>query len=102
MTATPIPRTLAMTVFGDLSLSVIDELPPGRMPIATRVCYESQRQQVYRIIRDEVRKGRQAYIICPLVEESEKLELKAATRMAEHLAEDVFLMRIGRCTGDEA
>jgi ATP-dependent DNA helicase RecG len=63
MTATPIPRTLAMTVFGDLSLSVIDELPPGRTPVLTKVCSEAQRQQVYRIIREEVRKGRQAYII---------------------------------------
>jgi ATP-dependent DNA helicase RecG len=100
MTATPIPRTLAMTVFGDLSLSVIDELPPGRMPIDTRVCQESQRQQVYRMIRDEVRKGRQAYIIYPLVEESEKSELKAATGMAEHLAEDVFSdLRVGLLHG---
>ncbi len=90
MTATPIPRTLAMTVFGDLSLSVIDELPPGRTPILTRICHESQRQQVYRVIRDEVQKGRQAYIIYPLVEESEKSELKAASQMAEHLAGDVF------------
>jgi ATP-dependent DNA helicase RecG len=100
MTATPIPRTLAMTVFGDLSLSVIDELPPGRMPIETRICHESQRQQVYRIIRDEVGRGRQAYIIYPLVEESEKSELKAATGMAEHLAEDIFPdLRIGLLHG---
>ncbi len=90
MTATPIPRTLAMTVFGDLSISVIDELPPGRTPIVTKICYESQRQQVYRIIREEVRKGRQAYVIYPLVEESEKSDLKAASQMAEHLAKDVF------------
>ena len=90
MTATPIPRTLAMTVFGDLSLSVIDELPPGRTPVLTKVCSEAQRQQVYRIIREEVRKGRQAYIIYPLVEESEKSDLKAATQMAEHLVKDVF------------
>jgi len=90
MTATPIPRTLAMTVFGDLSLSVIDELPSGRTPVLTKVCSEAQRQQVYRIIREEVRKGRQAYIIYPLVEESEKSDLKAATQMAEHLVKDVF------------
>jgi ATP-dependent DNA helicase RecG len=90
MTATPIPRTLAMTVFGDLSLSVIDELPPGRTPIETRVCFESRRSQVYSVIREEVAKGRQAYIIYPLVEESEKSDLKAATQMAEHLQSDVF------------
>jgi len=90
MTATPIPRTLAMTVFGDLSLSVIDELPPGRTPIQTRVCAESRRQQVYGFIRDEVNSGRQAYIICPLVEESEKSELKAAAQMAEELQSGAF------------
>ncbi|HEX9023964.1 MAG TPA: ATP-dependent DNA helicase RecG, partial [Geobacteraceae bacterium] len=90
MTATPIPRTLAMTVFGDLALSVIDELPPGRTPIETRLCFDSRREQVYAIIREEVGKGRQAYIIYPLVEETEKSELKAATQMAEHLGRDVF------------
>ncbi|MEA5114847.1 MAG: ATP-dependent DNA helicase RecG [Geobacteraceae bacterium] len=100
MTATPIPRTLAMTVFGDLSLSVIDELPPGRSPVATRICPESQRQRVYQLIRDEVRAGRQAYVIYPLVEESEKSDLKAATLMAEHLAGDVFPeLRIGLLHG---
>ena len=90
MTATPIPRTLAMTVYGDLSLSVIDELPPGRTPVETKVCFESRRSQVYSRIREEVAKGRQAYIIYPLVEESEKSDLKAATQMAEHLAAEVF------------
>ncbi len=90
MTATPIPRTLAMTVFGDLSLSVIDELPPGRTPVITKVCGESQRQGVYRSIREEVSKGRQAYIIYPLVEESEKSEMKAAIQMSEELANDIF------------
>ncbi|HBB69631.1 MAG TPA: DNA helicase RecG, partial [Geobacter sulfurreducens] len=90
MTATPIPRTLAMTVFGDLSLSVIDELPPGRTPVETKICTDSRRRQVYGIIRDEVAAGHQAYVIYPLVEESEKSELKAATQMAEHLANDVF------------
>ena len=90
MTATPIPRTLAMTVFGDLSLSVIDELPPGRTPIETKVFSESRRRQVYSLIRDEVNSGRQAYLICPLVEESEKSELKAATQMAEELQSGAF------------
>jgi len=90
MTATPIPRTLAMTVFGDLSLSVIDELPPGRTPIQTRVFAESRLKQVYGLIRDEVNSGRQAYIIYPLVEESEKSELKAAAQMAEELQSGAF------------
>ena len=90
MTATPIPRTLAMTVFGDLSLSVIDELPPGRTPISTKVYAESRRKQIYGIVRDEVTSGRQAYIICPLVEESEKSDLKAAAQMAEELQSGAF------------
>jgi ATP-dependent DNA helicase RecG len=90
MTATPIPRTLSMTVFGDLSLSVIDELPPGRSPVETRVAREGRRLEVYAVVRDEVGKGRQAYIIYPLVEETEKSDLKAAVQMAAHLAQDVF------------
>ncbi|SNB45974.1 ATP-dependent DNA helicase RecG [Geobacter sp. DSM 9736] len=90
MTATPIPRTLAMTVFGDLSLSVIDELPPGRTPVETKIAFESRRAQVYGIVREEVAKGHQAYVIYPLVEETEKSELKAATQMAEHLTAEVF------------
>lgn len=90
MTATPIPRTLAMTLFGDLSLSVIDELPPGRQPIETRVCFESRRSQVYGKIREEVSRGHQAYIIYPLVEETEKSDMKAATQMAELLGTEIF------------
>jgi ATP-dependent DNA helicase RecG len=90
MTATPIPRTLAMTVYGDLDVSVIDEMPPGRMPVETKAFPESARQKVYRIVEEEVTKGRQAFIVYPLVEGSEKLELKDATRMAEHLQKDVF------------
>ena len=90
MTATPIPRTLAMTVYGDLDVSVIDEMPKGRMPVETRVFPESARARVYRILEDEVRKGRQAFIVYPLVEESEKLDLKDATRMAEHLQKEIF------------
>jgi len=100
MTATPIPRTLAMTLFGDLSLSVIDELPPGRSPVETRVFFESRRTQVYGIISDEVSKGHQVYIIYPLVEETEKSDLKAASQMAEHLDRDVFpTLRIGLLHG---
>ena len=90
MTATPIPRTLAMTIYGDLDVSVIDEMPPGRMPVETKVFPESAREKVYRIVGEEVRKGRQAFIVYPLVEESEKLDLKDATRMAEHLQKDIF------------
>jgi len=90
MTATPIPRTLAMTIYGDLDVSVIDEMPPGRMPVETKVFPESAREKVYRTVEEEVRKGRQAFVVYPLVEESEKLDLKDATRMAEHLRKDVF------------
>ncbi|RMF88793.1 MAG: ATP-dependent DNA helicase RecG, partial [Nitrospinota bacterium] len=90
MTATPIPRTLAMTVYGDLDVSVIDQLPPGRQPITTRVFYEKQRERAYQLVRSEVEAGRQAYLVYPLVEESEKLELKAATEMATRLQQETF------------
>ncbi|MCA1564996.1 MAG: ATP-dependent DNA helicase RecG [Acidobacteria bacterium] len=90
MTATPIPRSLAMTVYGDLDVSVIDELPPGRTPIKTVVVGEEQRAGVYKGVEREIRAGRQAYIVYPLVEESEKMDLKDATRMFEHLRDRVF------------
>ncbi|MFH1081138.1 MAG: ATP-dependent DNA helicase RecG [Pseudomonadota bacterium] len=90
MTATPIPRTLAMTVYGDLDVSVIDELPPRKKPIKTKVFYESQRQQVYEAIRKELAKKHQVFIVYPLVTESEALDLKDATRMAQHLRQDIF------------
>ncbi len=100
MTATPIPRTLAMTLFGDLDLSVIDELPPGRIPVETRIFFESRRAQLYDMIRSEVRLGRQIYVIYPLVEESEKVDLKAAAQMAEHLQTDIFPgLRVGLLHG---
>ena len=100
MTATPIPRTLAMTLFGDLDLSVIDEMPPGRIPIETKVFFESRRPQLYDMIREQVRSGRQVYVIYPLVEESEKMELKAAAQMAEHLQTEVFPgLRVGLLHG---
>jgi ATP-dependent DNA helicase RecG len=100
MTATPIPRTLAMTVYGDLDVSVIDEVPGGRMPVKTRVVPESARERVYRMVEEEIRKGCQGFIIYPLVEESEKLDLKDATRMAEHLQNDIFpTMRVGLLHG---
>ena len=100
MTATPIPRTLAMTIYGDLDVSLIDEMPPGRVPVETKVFPEPARAKVYRIVEEEVKKGRQAFIVYPLVEESEKLDLRDATRMAEHLQNEVFPeFRIGLLHG---
>jgi ATP-dependent DNA helicase RecG len=77
MTATPIPRTLAMTVYGDLDVSVIDELPPGRKPITTTLAYQENKEQVYRMIGHELSLGRQAYIVYPLIKENEKMDLKS-------------------------
>ncbi|MBC7898972.1 MAG: ATP-dependent DNA helicase RecG [Saprospiraceae bacterium] len=90
MTATPIPRSLAMTVYGDLDESIIDELPPGRTPVKTVVLGEDQRSGVYKGIEREIALGRQIYIVYPLIEESEKLDLKAATKMFEELRDKVF------------
>jgi len=90
MTATPIPRTLSMTLYGDLSVSVIDQLPPGRKPVTTKIIKEPQKQTLYKLIDQEVTAGRQVYIVYPLVEESEKLDLTAATEAADHLAQDIF------------
>ena len=90
MTATPIPRTLALTVYGDLDVSVLDELPPGRKPIETKWVPDTKWQETYTSIRKEIERGRQAYVVCPLVDESEKLDLKAATEMAEHLQVKTF------------
>ncbi|MDE6341513.1 MAG: ATP-dependent DNA helicase RecG [Muribaculaceae bacterium] len=85
MTATPIPRTLAMTVYGDLDVSVIDELPPGRKPIQTWLRYDDNRNEVYRHLWSELRKGRQAYIVYPLIQESEKSDLKSAEEGYERI-----------------
>ena len=90
MTATPIPRTLSMTLYGDLDLSVIDELPPGRLPVQTKVLRAGRRDQAYRRIRREVSRGQQAYIVYPLIEESESLDLGAAVDMAAQLQQEVF------------
>jgi len=90
MTATPIPRTLAMTLYGDLDLSTLDELPPGRLPVKTVLLSEKRCEQAYDVVRREVGKGHQAYIVYPLIEESESLDLGAATAMAEHLRHSVF------------
>jgi ATP-dependent DNA helicase RecG len=100
MTATPIPRTLALTIYGDLDTSVIRDLPPGRLPIKTVAKPESRRDDIYDLVRRELTAGRQAYVIYPLVEESAKIDLKAATEMADHLAQEVFPeFRIGLLHG---
>ena len=90
MTATPIPRTLALTVYGDLDVSVIDAMPPGRRPVRTLLFAENQRARMYRLVEDELSRGRQAYVVFPLVEESEKIDLQAAMTGAERLQQEVF------------
>jgi ATP-dependent DNA helicase RecG len=90
MTATPIPRTLQLTMYGGLDVSAIRDLPPGRLPVKTTVRPDTRRDEVYAFIREQVDAGRQACIVYPLVEESEKVDLRAATAMADHLAQDVF------------
>ncbi len=99
MTATPIPRTLAMTVYGDVDVSVIDELPPGRQPIKTSVHGESKRLEVFGFIKRELQKGRQAYVVYPLVEESEKLDLLAAEKGHELLERHFQGYRVGLVHG---
>ena len=90
MTATPIPRTLAITYHGDMDLSIIDEMPKNRVPVITKVVNEPRLNKVYQFMKDEVSKGRQCMVVYPLVEESEKSDLKAAVEMHNHLAEKVF------------
>jgi ATP-dependent DNA helicase RecG len=90
MTATPIPRTLALTLYGDLDTSIIRDLPPGRLPVRTIAKPESRRDDVYAMMRRELDAGRQAYVVYPLVEASEKIALRAATEMADHLAQEIF------------
>jgi ATP-dependent DNA helicase RecG len=90
MTATPIPRTLALTVYGDLDLSVLDEMPPGRQPITTHILHSNERERGFAFIRSQIQKGRQAFIIFPLVEESEKIEAKAAVDEHARLQKEVF------------
>jgi ATP-dependent DNA helicase RecG len=90
MTATPIPRSLALTVFGDLDVSTLDEMPPGRQPVATRIVPPKERRDAFALIRRELAAGRQAYIVYPLVEESDHSDRKAATAMVDHLQRDVF------------
>ena len=100
LTATPIPRTLAMTVYGDLDVSVIDQMPPGRKPVRTFLLGDSQKGRAYQILRDELRSGRQAYVVYPLVEESEKTDLQAAMQGAEQLqANELAEFRVGLLHG---
>lgn len=105
MTATPIPRTMALTVFGDLDVSTIRQLPPGRQPVRTRWLDEAKRADVYGLMRDGLAQGRQAYVVCPLVEESDTLAAPAATRRYEELSTGPFRdFRVGLLHGrmDEA
>ena len=101
MTATPIPRTLALILYGDLDISIIDELPPGRQPIETIAVEKKKRDKVYNsLVRREVDKGRQVYIVCPLVEESESLDITSATETAEEIKRDFFPdLRVGLLHG---
>jgi ATP-dependent DNA helicase RecG len=100
MTATPIPRTLTLTLYGELDVSIIDELPPGRKPVRTHWKTPEERLKVYAGVRKLVEQGRQAYVICPLIDESDKLQVRAAEAMAEHLQKDVFPdLRVGLLHG---
>jgi len=99
MSATPIPRTLAMTFYADLDVSVLDELPPGRTPVATRLAAEGRRDEVIARVRDNCLAGFQAYWVCPLIEESETLQLKTAEETYEHLLADLAGLRVGLVHG---
>ncbi|MBN1975775.1 MAG: ATP-dependent DNA helicase RecG [Anaerolineae bacterium] len=106
MTATPIPRSLELTLWGHMDVSIIDEMPPGRQPVTTRIILPTERERAYGFVRSQVEKGRQAFIICPLVEESEKIEARAAVeeheRLQKHIFPDLKLGLLhGRMTGDE-
>ena len=90
MSATPIPRSLAMVLYGDMEVSSLDEMPPGRTPVATRLFSDASREEVYRLARDELGKGHQAYLVYPLVEPSERVHLRDATQMAEELSRGLF------------
>ena len=93
MTATPIPRTLALSVYGDLDVSQITELPPGRVPITTKIISENDLTSLFNNVEDEITKGRQAYVILPLIEDSEKMNLSSAKKIFKHLSEEVFFTK---------
>jgi ATP-dependent DNA helicase RecG len=100
MTATPILRTLALTVYGDLDVSVIDELPPGRRPVETRHYEQDLAEEAYSFVQEQVRQGRQAYVVYPVIEESETRSMKAAEKMHRHLSQVVFPdLRVGLLHG---
>ena len=100
MTATPIPRSLELTMWGHLDVSVIDEMPPGRQPVITRLILPAERERAYTFVRSQIEKGRQAFVICPLVEESEKVESKAAVEEYKRLQADIFPdLRLGLLHG---
>jgi ATP-dependent DNA helicase RecG len=106
MSATPIPRTLALTIYGDLDVSVIDELPPNRQRVITHLLSPRERERAYQFVHSQIRQGHQAFIICPLVEETDKLEAKAATEEYERLQEEIFpdlrlALLHGRMKGEE-
>ena len=100
MTATPIPRTVALTVFGDLDTSTIHQLPPGRKPEVTKWLTEAQRAKTNHYLHDQIQTGRQAYVVCPLVEESETIDAKSAEKMHAELLEGPFKdLRLGLLHG---
>jgi ATP-dependent DNA helicase RecG len=99
MTATPIPRSLALTIYGDLDLSIIDEMPPGRQPVSTFVLTPRERERAYNLIHGQVKNGQQAFIIYPLVEENEQGETKAAVEEYERLQAEIFRAEKACCMG---
>ena len=106
LSATPIPRTMALTIYGDQDLSILDELPPGRTPIVTRLVPEAKRKDAEFWVSDQVAKGHQVFIVCPLIEESEAIQVKAATLEYERLSKEIFpqhklALLHGRMKGDE-
>ena len=99
MTATPIPRTLSLVLYGDLNPSVIDELPPGRQKIKTYLLNEGYRAKTYGFVKEQIKNGGQAYVVCPLVEENEELDLKSATEFAKELEKDLEIVTVGLLHG---